>query len=883
MTQAHVLPLRSQAGGRAMPALRQLRLYVLEARYEVLKLWRLPAFVIPTVTFPALFYALFGLAFGGGRAMGTVGIGQYLLASYGAFGVIGAALFGFGAGVATERGQGFLLLKRATPMPPLAYFVAKLVMSALFAAVILGLLAALAVPFAGVRLSAGTWASLTATLVLGAIPFGALGLVVGYTCGPNAAPAVCNLIHLPAAFLSGLWIPLPALPRAVRAAAPFLPQYHFGQLALRCVGAGSGGSAATHVLALFGFTLAALAVAVLAYRREEDGMRGLFRRRSVTATLLVGALAGVGFWATARRVNGQAPASTTTAIVNVRVFDGEKVLPRATVVIDAGRIRAVGAEVVAPTGARVVEGRGRTLLPGLIDAHTHSWGDALERALVFGVTTNLDMFTEWHWAADRRKEQTGGSAAARADLFSAGTLITAPGGHGTEYGMVIPTLTRPEEAAAFVDARLAEGSDFIKAVYDDGSGFGMRWPTLDQPTLAAVAKAARARGRLAVVHVTRRQAALEALEAGADGLVHLFADEAPPPDFGTRVAARHAFVIPTLTVIESTTGKPSGAVLADDARLQPFLTPFEVQSLRRAFPVREGAARDLAHPQRAIALLKAAGVPILAGTDAPNPGTAHGASIHRELELLVGAGLTPAEALAAATSVPARAFKLEDRGRIQAGLRADLVLVDGDPTADVTATRAIVAVWKGGHELERRKATADAAAKPPAVTEGRVSDFEEAEVKAAFGFGWHPSTDDFLGGKSEVRLQRSEGGAAGSRGALRITGQVRAGAAYPWAGAMFYPGPAPMAPADLSAFDEIAFSVRGDGQTYRLMAFATRLGRVPAVRTFVAGPEWTTVVVPLASLSNIDGSDLMGVLFSGGPAEGAFAFEIDAVEFRRKR
>jgi hypothetical protein len=92
-----------------------------------------------------------------------------------------------------------------------------------------------------------------------------------------------------------------------------------------------------------------------------------------------------------------------------------------------------------------------------------------------------------------------------------------------------------------------------------------------------------------------------------------------------------------------------------------------------------------------------------------------------------------------------------------------------------------------------------------------------------------------------------------------------------------------MAPADLSAFDELSFWTRGDGQTYRLMAFATRLGRVPAEQTFVAGKEWTEVVVPFASLSNIDGSDLMGVLFSGGAAEGPFAFEIDAVEFRKGR
>ena len=100
-------------------------------------------------------------------------------------------------------------------------------------------------------------------------------------------------------------------------------------------------------------------------------------------------------------------------------------------------------------------------------------------------------------------------------------------------------------------------------------------------------------------------------------------------------------------------------------------------------------------------------MPILAGTDAPNPGTAHGASIHRELELLVRAGLSPLEALRAATSVPARAFALHDRGRIAPGLRADLVLVDGDPTRDILATRNIVAIWKLGRIVDRESYRAE--------------------------------------------------------------------------------------------------------------------------------------------------------------------------------
>jgi imidazolonepropionase-like amidohydrolase len=600
----------------------------------------------------------------------------------------------------------------------------------------------------------------------------------------------------------------------------------------------------------------------------------------VTGLVLIGVgMAGSTQMRSADR-SGAPPAAQSPAafaITNVRVFDGERVIPRAHVVVRDGRIASAG-DAAPPAGIKAIDGTGHTLMPGLIDAHTHAFGDALERALLFGVTTELDMFTDHSLAAQMRREQKDGVVVRRADLFSAGTLVTAPGGHGTEYGLKIPTIANAAEAAAFVDARVAEGSDYIKIVYDERGSSAPRFPSINQDALRAVVTAARSRNKLAVVHIGTQRSADHAIAAGANGLVHLFGDAPPAPDFAQRMRAAGMFAIPTLTVIESTTGTASGASLLKDDRLAPYLTPAERTNLERGFPARPSAARILEHAMTAVRQLHETGVPLLAGTDAPNPGTAHGISIHRELELLVRAGLEPTAALKAATSVPARAFSLVDRGRIAAGMRADLVLVEGDPTTEITATRAIAGVWKGGVPVERRKAEETAAPDGGTAT-GIVSRFEGGQVDAEFGGGWQVSTDSLMGGKSVADMKLVPGGAESSKGALQVTGTIVEGAPYPWAGPMFFPAQTPMQPVNLARFKEIVFHARGDGREYQVMVFATRLGNIPATHAFKPGPEWQEVVIPFSAFG-IDGSDLSGVLFSAGAAAGSFSFAIDEVRFR---
>jgi imidazolonepropionase-like amidohydrolase len=583
--------------------------------------------------------------------------------------------------------------------------------------------------------------------------------------------------------------------------------------------------------------------------------------------------------------------SASFVIRNARVFDGHRVLGPADVWVENGQIKAVGADLKVSSGTKAIDASGDTLLPGLIDSHTHAWGDALKEAEIFGVTTELDMFTDAKYMRQVKNEQADGKNLDLADLRSAGILATAPGGHGTEYGMQIPTLSSPAEAQAWVDARVAEGSDYIKIVIDDASAYGSHRPTLDRTTLKALVEAAHKRGKIAVVHIGKQEDARAVIEAGADGLAHLFADSAPQPDFGKLVAARHAFVIPTLTVLESVSGSAGGPALATDARLSPYLTSDNVATLNRPFP-KSSTELSEKYAEQTVANLKAAHVPVLAGTDAPNPGTSHGVSIHRELELLVRSGLTPEEALASATSVPSSAFHLEDRGVIAPGKRADLLLVKGDPTQNILATRDIVSVWKLGVEddragyrasIEKAKQDAAQAAKaltPAAVEAGLISDFEDGTPGSKFGTGWMTSTDSIAGGKSTGEMKVVDGGWAGSRHALEISGVIDGGLPYAWSGVMFSPGAQPFVPVNLSSKKSISFYAKGDGQTYRVLFFTASGGRIPSQQTFTAGSDWKQTTIPFSAFNGTDGHDLAAILFVGGPAPGKFDFQIDDVKLQ---
>jgi imidazolonepropionase-like amidohydrolase len=421
-----------------------------------------------------------------------------------------------------------------------------------------------------------------------------------------------------------------------------------------------------------------------------------------TGSLAVGVLGG-------RNTKPVASQDLVTAITNARIFDGERVIDDTTVLIKGAYIQAVGGQV--PAGATVIDGHGATLLPGLIDSHVHTDLDGLRDALLFGVTTELEM--NGHWTMRARKKIAERSDIA--DLRSPGMGVTPPGGHPTQYmsssnNLLIrlffhyPCVSTPAEAIKFVDKQVAKGADYIKIFIEDGTCIGFPGlPVLNDDILNAAVKEAHRNGKMAIAHVTTAEGSQRAIAAGVDGLAHMFFDSQPTPKFVNDTASSGAFVIPTLVTISSAVGNNASA-LAADKRVSSRLSQKWLDSLARSVNVYPQGKLEDAYA--GVIALHKAGVDILAGCDVSEPipslgGLAHGASLHHELQLLVAAGLTPIEALKAATSVPARRFGLTDRGRVAPGARADLLLVDGDPTTNISDMLYIHAVWRAGVQLKK--------------------------------------------------------------------------------------------------------------------------------------------------------------------------------------
>jgi hypothetical protein len=249
--------------------------------------------------------------------------------------------------------------------------------------------------------------------------------------------------------------------------------------------------------------------------------------------------------------------------------------------------------------------------------------------------------------------------------------------------------------------------------------------------------------------------------------------------------------------------------------------------------------------------------------------------LHGEIALLVEAGLTPLKALAAATSAPAAAFRLTDRGRIAPGKRADLLLVDGNPGVDIRATRNIVSVWKQGRSFDREafRASLPAFKVPQSASDldfWTIGDFDNGTLLTQLGTSWQ-SFD-------HVTMKLITPGANGSRGALAMFGEVRPNRpAYLWPGIVFFPSGVPRRAMDFSSKKGLIFWARGDGKPYRVVL--TTFGG-PREKVFTPGPTWQPYSYPFTDFGGFTGFGLLSIIFAASSQSGGFELQLDEVAFK---
>lgn len=554
------------------------------------------------------------------------------------------------------------------------------------------------------------------------------------------------------------------------------------------------------------------------------------------------------------------------AIVNVTLFDGESFRRDQDLWIESGSVKYFGRKLKLPDELPRLDGRGLTLVPGLIDGHVHTFGETLSDALRFGVTTVMDQATHIALAQSKRPIRKTLAPSTEADLFSAGMPATAPNGHGTQFGFPVEPVTTPTEAAEWVRARISEGSDWIKIVYEDGSAYGVDIPSLSGEIVAALVRDAHNEGLLAVVHVSTLERALEATSFGADGLLHVWDDAIISEEDARYMADAGIFVVPTLSVVIS----DPDSVISDlvENTSDVGISPMQRATLANPTLVHTRDGTDIALEN--VRRLHAAGVRLVAGTDAPNPGTASGLSMHGELRFLRHAGLESAEVLASATSIAAEAFGVSERGRLAEGYRGDLLLVRGDLEENLSHSNKIAAVWKNGYlvDLLTTASTAQDVI-VPAHEGGLIADFEHG-TQVKYGTGWAVTTDAMQGGSSNASYTVQNG-------VMVVNGEITQGFPFPWAGVMWIAGEQSMGSVDFPDREVIRFRTRGDGRQYSVMLFGTTnsVNAPPPSVKFAAEREWKEIEIALADFPTAEPHIIAALAFVAEGPPGEFEFELD--------
>jgi imidazolonepropionase-like amidohydrolase len=383
---------------------------------------------------------------------------------------------------------------------------------------------------------------------------------------------------------------------------------------------------------------------------------------------------------------------STVVVSGGVVFDGTRWHGARDVVVRDGVVaghHSPGAGQAAGQVDATIDAEGGWVIPALTDAHCHLLAGHLRNLPLFGVGYAVDMFS----TPDMRTRMDEEAATGGARYISAGVGASARGGH--PYQLVasglypdFPSVAESGGPAAFVRDRVEAGSPLIKVFIDDGRSAGQSLPTLSEATVAALAEEAHARDLPVIAHAPTADLALRALEAGVDGLAH-----APIPDGGTdagelvsAAAETGSFIISTVVATSAALGVPLIGSLARSPLWKRVPVGWQRHLARSGRAVPDQAA--LERLLTLVAAAHAARVPVYPGTDAAFPGVMPGASLHVELEILQGCGMSAADLAVAATSGLRRRLGLRTGG-VHPGSRAEMLVLDRDPRESITATRAI--------------------------------------------------------------------------------------------------------------------------------------------------------------------------------------------------
>ncbi len=707
-------------------------------RAQLVELCRSRTALFWMMAFPIGFLLLFGFVMARGDARVTAMMMPGLLTTT----LLSGALFGVALPLVQQRETGLLRRLRVTPVAGATVAIAHGI-----TAFITGFLSLVILMILGRLLfnmkMAGSWAALAGAYACGSCALIPMGLLVGSTARDiRTAPAIANLLFFPLMFLSGSAMPFAVLPDGVKRFARLLPTTYLVDTYSSVIVRGDAlVSLAGSLAVLIGIGLVGMVLTSMLFRWEgtdpipRKSLAGIALAFAVTLGVSAAAAPAfrMGEFPGTRRIDAGDAKGQVLVLRGATVLDGlGGRIVNARVVVRDHRIAEVTLEddrVPMPEGAAIEDLRGRYLIPGLFDSHVH-WGGSggvgaapVERtddrlthdfgaALAAGVTSVVSLTDN---LADMRSLSAAVAAAKeRAPrTFFSGPSITAKGGHPSEMFAFLPglaeQLTRqvetPDAARAAIAELEREGVDLVKLVLEPG--FESRpLPRLKEEVFRAAMAEAKARKMRTTVHVGTDADARLAIEAGADGLEHTARGLTDTTI--AMMAAKKVTFTPTIVVLDWQW--KAGAIRGADDRVRALALPAILKTLLDpASPLapmlEDGAtktnlARAFAGSLDQTARAIRAGVPILAGSDAGNPVTFHGVSLIRELELLAQAGMPLGDVLKSATSRAADRLGQSALGRVSTGAVADLVVLDADPTEQVSAFRRVVSVYLGGRKLD---------------------------------------------------------------------------------------------------------------------------------------------------------------------------------------